>query len=194
MSRPLVLLGLGFVVAVTAWLALGAPSGSDAPVLAPPPSSAAAAVASSATVVRVIDGDTVQLAFDGATETVRLLGIDTPETVDDRKPVQCFGPEASARTKALLPSGTAVQVTRDEEARDQYGRLLAYVVRAADGLDVNHSLVADGYAVVLVIEPNHAHAAALRAAEASARQAGLGLWGTCGGPGKAAAPSTTRGP
>lgn len=194
MSRPLVLLGLGLVVAVAAWLALGAPRGADAPVLSPPDTASGVAVTANATVVRVVDGDTVQLAFDGTTETVRLLGVDTPETVDERKPVQCYGPEASAHTKALLPAGTSVRVERDEEARDQYGRLLAYVTRAADGLFVNRSLVADGYGVVLVIEPNHAHAASFRAAEAAAKQAGLGLWGTCGGPGKAAAPSTTRGP
>lgn len=202
MSRTLVLLGLGLVVAVAVWLTLGAPR-TDGPQLAPvsgaagaepaaPAASGADAATANATVVRVVDGDTVHLAFGSTVETVRLLGIDTPETVDERKPVQCFGPEASARTKALLAPGTPVHVERDTEARDQYGRLLAYVWRAADGLFVNRSLVADGYAVVLVIEPNHAHAADLRAVEATARQGGLGLWGTCGGPGRAAAPSTTR--
>jgi micrococcal nuclease len=193
MPRTLVLLGLGLVVAVAVWFALGAPSGGDGPVLAPPSGASAPAVAANGTVVRVVDGDTVQLALEGGTETVRLIGVDTPETVDERKPVQCYGPEASAHTKALLPPGTAVRVERDAEARDQYGRLLAYVHRAADGLFVNLELVEDGYGVVLSIAPNTTHVAAFRAAEAAARQAGLGLWGTCGGPGKAAASSTTVG-
>ncbi|HWJ64124.1 MAG TPA: thermonuclease family protein, partial [Acidimicrobiales bacterium] len=74
-----------------------------------------------ATVTHVVDGDTVDLAIGGATERARLLGIDTPETVKPNAPVDCFGPEASARTKALLPDGTAVVVQRDREARDRYG-------------------------------------------------------------------------
>lgn len=212
MSRPLALLGLGLVVAAALWLALGDPAGGPGPTLAPgtgevrrgsgaggPPAAGPGAdagggpVEPNGTVVRVVDGDTVQLALEGGTETVRLIGVDTPETVDERKPVQCYGPEASARTKALLPAGTPVRVERDAEARDQYGRLLAYVTRAADGLFVNRSLLADGYGVVLSIAPNTTHAAAFRAAEAAARQAGLGLWGTCGGPGVPAAPSTTAG-
>ena len=209
MSRPLALLGLGLVVAAALWLALGDPSSGPGPTLAPstgevargsgasgaPAGTDAPAtpVEANGTVVRVVDGDTVQLALEGGTETVRLIGVDTPETVDERKPVQCYGPEASARTKALLPTGTPVRVERDAEARDQYGRLLAYVTRAADGLFVNRSLLADGYGVVLSIAPNTTHAAAFRAAEAAARQAQLGLWGTCGGPGVPAAPSTTGG-
>ena len=76
----------------------------------------------------------------GRDERVRLIGIDTPETVDPRKPVQCFGKEASDHTKALLPAGTAVRLERDAEARDRYDRLLAYVYRASDGLFVNLEL------------------------------------------------------
>ena len=94
-----------------------------------------------ATVVRVVDGDTIDLRFGGTTERVRLIGIDTPETVKPNTPVQCYGPEASAHTKALLPKGTAVTVERDLEPRDTYGRLLLYVHRAADQLFVNLDLV-----------------------------------------------------
>ena len=144
-----------------------------------------------ATVTHVVDGDTVDLALSGGgTERARLLGIDTPETVKPDTPVQCFGPEASARTKALLPERTAVVVQRDEEARDRYGRLLVYLWRRADGLFVNGSLVADGFARTLSIAPNRAHATDLAAAAADARARRAGLWGACppgaadpGGPG-----------
>ena len=133
----------------------------------------------SATVVHVIDGDTVDLLIGRRAETARLLGIDTPETVKPGAPVDCFGPEASARTKALLPPGTVVRLTRDVEARDRFDRLLVYVVRADDDLFVNRSLVADGYARTLAIEPNDAHRSDLDAAEAEARADQRGLWGRC---------------
>lgn len=132
-----------------------------------------------AVVVDVVDGDTVEVRVDGRVEAVRLLGIDTPETVDPHRPVGCFGPEASARTAELLPVGTAVSLERDVEGRDHFGRLLAYVFRAGDGTFVNEALVAEGYAEVLVIDPNRAYADRLRAAEAAARAAGAGLWGSC---------------
>lgn len=133
------------------------------------------------TVVHVIDGDTVEVALETRTETVRLLGIDTPETVKPGAPVDCFGPEASARTKALLPEGTEVRLTRDVEVRDRYDRLLAYVQRTRDQLAVNRSLVTDGFARTLSIAPNDAHRAELAAAERAARRAGKGLWGACRG-------------
>lgn len=132
-----------------------------------------------AVVVEVVDGDTVQLRLGRRTESARLLGIDTPETVKPGAPVDCYGPEASARTKALLPAGTTVRVTRDVEGRDRFDRLLVYVVRARDGLFVNLSLVEDGYAHTLSIAPNDAHRSELAAAAARARAAGRGLWGQC---------------
>ncbi len=139
------------------------------------------APAGTGTVTHVVDGDTVEVRLGRRTERVRLLGIDTPETVKPGAPVDCFGPEASARTKALLPDGTEVRLTRDTEARDRFDRLLAYLVRARDDLFVNRALVADGYARTLSIEPNDAHRADLAAAEREARAAGRGLWGACGG-------------
>lgn len=133
-----------------------------------------------ATVVHVVDGDTVDLRFGGGgTERARLLGIDTPETVKPDTPVECFGPEASARTKALLAPGTPVLVQRDEEARDRYGRLLVYVWRRSDGLFINSSLVADGFARTLSIAPNTAHRIDLSTASAAASAAGFGLWTAC---------------
>lgn len=138
--------------------------------------------AGTGTVVEVIDGDTVVVALAGSTETVRLLGIDTPETKHPTTPPECFGAEASARTAALLTPGTAVRLERDLEARDAFGRLLAYLHTTADGRFVNLALVQEGAADVLIIAPNDAYAEVLRAAAADARAAGRGLWGICGGP------------
>jgi micrococcal nuclease len=131
------------------------------------------------TIVRVVDGDTVVAHLPGGDEKVRLIGIDTPETVDPRKPVQCYGPEASARTKQLLPKGTAIRMERDAEARDRYGRLLAYVYRAGDGTFVNLALATEGFAHPLTIAPNVAYADRFAAAVADARAAGRGLWSAC---------------
>src|SRR4029453_3783355 len=90
-----------------------------------------------AVVVSVTDGDTIVVRVGGRDEHVRLIGIDTPETVAPTKPVMCFGGEASHETAALLAPETPVQLVRDVEARDDYGRLLAYVYRVPDGLFVN---------------------------------------------------------
>ena len=114
MSRPLVLLGLGLVVAMAVWLTVGNPHAGPPPRLESVPG----AVEANGAVARVVDGDTVHITIDHTTEIVRLIGVDTPETVDERKPLQCYGPEASARTKVLLPPGTAVRLERDGEARD----------------------------------------------------------------------------
>jgi micrococcal nuclease len=135
--------------------------------------------AGAASVERVVDGDTIIVRIGGRRERVRLLGIDTPESVKPDTPVQCFALAASARTKALLPPGTAVRLVRDVDLRDQYGRLLAYVYRARDGLFVNLALVREGYAVTYTFPPNVAHADELRAAAADARAAGRGLWSAC---------------
>lgn len=135
--------------------------------------------AGAAEVVRVVDGDTVVVRIGGVEERVRLLGIDTPESVDPRSPVECFGKEAAAHTELLLPPGTPVRLVRDVEARDRYERLLAYVYRADDDTFVNLRLLQDGYAMVLTYPPNVAHSDEFTAAAAEARQAGRGLWSAC---------------
>lgn len=142
--------------------------------------------AGTARVVDVVDGDTVVLDLAGTRETTRLLGIDTPEVHHPTRPVECWGAEASARLAELTPPGTLVRVERDEEARDHYDRMLAYLfVTTADGDEVfvNEQLVADGAAVTLPIDPNDAYRHELASAEGAARGEGRGLWGTCGGPG-----------
>ena len=147
---------------------------------------AGAEFAAEPTVIEVTDGDTIVVRIGRMRESVRLLGVDTPETKDPRKPVQCFGREASEHTAALLPRGTVLRLEHDLEERDAYGRLLAYVWRAADGLFVNLDLVSGGWADVLSIAPNTLHADTLRVARDEARNAGRGLWHACGGPGRPA--------
>ena len=138
--------------------------------------------APNATVERVVDGDTISVMIGDRLETVRLIGIDTPESVAPTRPVQCFGREAALHLEEMLPAGTEITLARDVEARDVYDRLLGYVVRSRDGLFVNLELVAAGYAAVLNYPPNDYYADVLARAEADAIAVGRGLWGACGGP------------
>ncbi len=131
------------------------------------------------TVLEVVDGDTIVVDFGGVAEPVRLIGVDTPETRDPRRGPECFGAEATEFVRTLLPPGTALQVTRDVEPRDTYGRLLGYVTRARDGLFVNLALLEGGFAEPLSIRPNTTHAATFSAAAGEARAAGRGLWADC---------------
>ena len=131
-----------------------------------------------ARVTEVLDGDTIVVAFaDGSTDTVRLLGINTPETHHPTKPVECYGPEAAAYATRRL-AGRVVRLEGDVESRDLYGRRLAYVL--LEGERFNDELLRKGYARLLVIAPNRSHAHALLEAELAARHAGRGLWGRCG--------------
>jgi micrococcal nuclease len=135
----------------------------------------------SARVVRVIDGDTIEVSIDGQEEDVRYIGVDTPETVKPGAPVQCYGPQASAENQRLV-EGRTVRLVFDRERRDAYGRLLAYVYTRADAGKsrfANAALVRDGYARTLTIAPNTAHATQLRRLQARAGRAGRGLWGAC---------------
>ncbi|GBL20744.1 thermonuclease [Acidimicrobiaceae bacterium] len=131
-----------------------------------------------ATVVRVIDGDTVVLRLQGAIETVRLIGVDTPETVHPTKPIECFGPEASAFTHSVLKPKTQVRVQRDVEARDRYQRLLVYIY-LTDGTFINQELLRLGFARTLNIAPNTAFATIFASIETAARENQIGLWLKC---------------
>ena len=135
-----------------------------------------------ATVTKVVDGDTLHVRLAGDEEKVRLIGIDTPETHGRGGLRECFGSEATSRLRALLPLGTQVRLVRDVEPRDRYGRLLAYVYRAPDGLFVNMSLARVAFATILSDPPTVAHAQDLGAAVRDARGSGLGLWRHCGRP------------
>lgn len=133
-------------------------------------------------VVEIIDGDTIVVDFPGhESEQVRLLGIDTPETVDPTRPVQCFGAEATAHLAALIPPGSAIYLERDLESRDRFGRVLAYVFRE-DGMFINAELLRNGFADLSIYEPNSAYAVDLRSALLTAQTQGHGLWSACGGP------------
>ena len=127
-------------------------------------------------VVAVIDGDTIDVVWAGRRERVRLLGVDTPETVDPRRPVGCYGPEAAAFTNRRLLGRTA-RLRFDRQRRDRFGRLLAYV--EVDGRRVNDELLAGGYARLLVIPPNGRHGRVMLDQELAARSSGRGLWGAC---------------
>lgn len=128
------------------------------------------------TVVGVVDGDTIEVARGPETDTVRLLGIDTPETRHPTKAVECFGPEAASYTDQQL-LGRSVRLEADIEERDRYGRRLAYVV--VDGERFNDELLRRGYARLLVIEPNHTYARTMLRQELDAKRVGRGLWGEC---------------
>jgi micrococcal nuclease len=123
-------------------------------------------------VEKVSDGDTVRLVGLGR---VRLIGVDTPEVYGQS---ECFGKEASAFVKRLLPTGTTVRYRVGVEPRDRYGRLLAYFW-LPDGRFLNLLLAERGYALPLTIPPNVDHAAEFVAAARRARTARRGLWLAC---------------
>ena len=134
-----------------------------------------------ATVVRVVDGDTVVLRLDGAQRRVRLLGVDAPESVTPDRPVECFGPESAAAARRLMPEGAAVTVATDpsQGAEDRFGRLLGEVTVRGDRETVNVALVRLGAAEVFRGDGRGRLQPALRAAEREARAAARGLWGAC---------------
>lgn len=141
-----------------------------------------AEVGSTARLVRVVDGDTIVVDIAGREETVRLIGIDTPESVKPDSAVECFGPEASHELARLVPPGTALRLARDQELRDRYERLLAYVFRLPDEMFLNLEMAATGYAAPLPFAPNLTFADDMAAAVSAARRAGLGLWSACPDP------------
>ena len=132
--------------------------------------------AGTARVERVVDGDTIVVRLDGRSERVRYIGVDTPESVKPGVRVQCFAKSAAKENRRLV-LGRDVRLDYDAEARDRYGRLLAYVWRG--DLLVNAELVRLGYGKPLEIAPNLAHAAELRRLAAAARRGRRGLWSRC---------------
>lgn len=132
-------------------------------------------------VVRVVDGDTLVIKKDEKDVKVRLIGVDTPEVVDPRKPVQCFGTEASAAAHAAL-DGKQVRVETDssQSMYDAYSRLLAYVF-LPDGTLFNQYLIAEGYGHEYTFNTPYRYQDAFKAAERTARESKKGLWadGVC---------------
>lgn len=136
-----------------------------------------------ARVMRVVDGDTVDVRLDGRVERVRLIGINTPESVDPRRPVECFGVEAAANAHAMLDGQVALlEADPSQGDRDPNGRLLRYLW-LADGRLVNLEQIAQGYAFEYTYAAPYRYQDQFRAAERAARAAEAGLWSpaTCGG-------------
>jgi micrococcal nuclease len=129
-----------------------------------------------ATVSRVVDGDTIHVSISGQDVTIRLIGIDTPETVAPGQPIECFGPESSRFTTRQL-TGEPIELEYDRDLIDPFDRTLAYVW--LDGRLFNETLVERGYAEATSYPPNTSHQDVLDAAEVDARRANRGLWGAC---------------
>lgn len=129
-------------------------------------------------VTSVVDGDTIEVSIEGVSEKVRLIGIDTPETKDPRKPVQCFGQAASSKMKELV-EGKGVKLVAEpgDSDRDKYQRLLRYAY-LPDGSLVNATMVSEGYAFAYTVFP-FSKLEEFRALEQQARAASRGLWSGC---------------
>jgi len=129
-----------------------------------------------ALIVRVIDGDTViVLTSEGKEERVRLLLIDTPESVHPEEPVEKFGPESSKYAKEYLKAGDRVTLEKGNPERDKYERLLAYIWK--DGVNFNLHMVKQGYAkVAYVFEPNTKYLDEFLEAQKKAKEKQMNIW------------------
>jgi endonuclease YncB( thermonuclease family) len=126
-------------------------------------------------VVSVVDGDTIKVSINGTTETLRIIGLDTPETLDPRKPVQCFGKEASNKAKELLSGKTVVlEADSTQGELDKYGRLLRYVF--VDGTDYGKYMIANGYAHEYTYHIPYKYQTEYKNAQKSAEANQLGFW------------------
>lgn len=129
-----------------------------------------------ATVVAVVDGDTIDVSLGGTVERVRYIGIDAPESAKPNEAPECFGKEASARNREYV-HGKEVRLEKDVSERDRYGRLLRFVY-VGDAL-VNQRLVAEGFATAYTYPPDVSRSGEFLEAQRSALGAKLGLWGGC---------------
>ncbi len=129
-------------------------------------------------VIRVVDGDTIIVALNHKPETIRLLGINTPETVKPNSPIECYGPEASKYTKELL-TDKVVRLESDpsQDNRDKYHRLLRYVFLS--NLNVNNALVHDGFAREYTFKAPYKYQKQFKADQKAAKKNHIGLWGEC---------------
>ena len=142
-------------------------------------------------VVKVVDGDTIAVLMNGKPTTLRLIGLDTPETVDPRKPVQCFGKAASDKAKEMLTGKTVhLEFDASQGTLDKYGRTLAYVF-LVDGTLFNKYMIAEGYAHEYTYNLPYKYQNEFKAAQKRAREEKRGLWAddTCAGDTKKSATS-----
>ncbi len=188
---------------IIAWAILAAKSSSD---INKTPSSSSPSLQSVGTtakskdsivyykVTKVIDGDTIDVDINGKAERLRLIGIDTPETVDPRKTVECFGKEASNKAKSLLEN-TEVELKQDptQSERDTYGRLLAYVF-LKDGTHFNKLMIEEGYAHEYTYKIPYNYQEEFKRAQSYARANNKGLWSpsTCNGDTASSASGTPK--
>lgn len=134
-------------------------------------------------VTGISDGDTIKVDVKGTIETIRFIGIDTPETKDPRKPVQCYGPEATSKMQSLVQEKKVALVADSSQGdRDRYGRLLRYVF-LEDGRHVGYEMIRGGYAHEYTYATAYQYQAEFREAERLAQQELLGFWSpdTCNG-------------
>lgn len=156
-----------------------------APV-APPPSPTSLALPEGlerAIVINVADGDTIEVSLGGVIERVRLIGVDTPETSHPSRPVECFGREAAAFTRAMLDGQTVLlEADPSQDNRDRFNRLLRFVW-LPDGRLANYQIIAQGYGFEYTFRAPYRYQAQFKAAERAAREARAGLWApeTCNG-------------
>ena len=187
----IIAVGLGLLLAACSTDAGEFPSPTSAPddrsveITGTPEASAVPDTASldgltQALVTRVVDGDTIVVSIEGEEFRVRYIGIDTPETVDPRRPVACFGVEASARNSELV-DGLTIGLERDVSETDSFGRLLRYVW-VGDQM-VNATLVEEGYATASTFPPDVKYSDTFAELQSEAQSEGSGLWGdTCSSP------------
>ena len=130
------------------------------------------------TIDRVVDGDTILIKYNGEDTKLRIIGINTPETVDSRKPIECFGPEASSYLSALL-TGKSVSIETDytQDDTDKYGRLLRYVY--LDNEDVGYKIISGGYGYEYTYNIPYQKQSQYKNAQAEAMENGVGLWTSC---------------
>ena len=164
-----VVAGLATAVALIGGVALAAPAHAQYPVMPDQ-------VRGPVTVTKVVDGDTIRVDDNGQRQTIRLIGLDTPESVDPRKPVQCFAHEASAHAETVL-DGQSVYLETDpsQDSVDRYGRTLAYVWTESGRL-FNLDMIAEGYAHEYTYDLPYRYQQIFRTAEDSARTDERGLW------------------
>jgi micrococcal nuclease len=126
-------------------------------------------------VIKVVDGDTIEVYIDGKIEKVRMLGINTPETVDPRRPVECFGKESSNKLKNLL-EGKIVRLEEDksQDSYDKYNRALRYVFLNEENINLN--MVKEGYAFEYTYKKPYKYQADFKQAEKNASEKNIGLW------------------
>jgi micrococcal nuclease len=137
-------------------------------------------VREAAKVLRVVDGDTIRVLVQGKEDTVRLIGIDAPETIDPKKSAQCFGKEASEKAKEVLENKTIILESDSTQGdRDEYGRLLRYIF-LEDGTNFDKFILREGYAYEYTFKNNpYKYQSEFIQAEKKAKEENKGLWSSC---------------